>query len=119
MRRSSTRFAGKLAPLFPTLLSPAFALATGLGDKAVSLLYERVLRKEQLALWVDRCQAQIGDVLAVLTEAEVQQQRQRIDELNTQLAMAQAAADARESELSQGRVAAAAAASKLQEVEER
>ncbi|QOZ50761.1 glutathione S-transferase family protein [Bradyrhizobium sp. CCBAU 53338] len=45
------------------------ALATGLGDKAVSLLYERVLRKEQLALWVERCQAQIGDVLGVL-EAE-------------------------------------------------
>ena len=45
------------------------ALATGLGDKAVSLLYERVLRKEPLALWVERCQAQIGDVLAVL-EAE-------------------------------------------------
>src|SRR6185312_17322820 len=42
------------------------ALASGLGDKAVSLLYERVLRKEQLALWVERCQAQIGDVLAVL-----------------------------------------------------
>ena len=42
------------------------ALATGLGDKAVSLLYERVLRKEQLALWVERCQAQIADVLAVL-----------------------------------------------------
>lgn len=45
------------------------ALATGLGDKAVSLLYERVLRKDQLALWVERCRAQIGDVLAVL-EAE-------------------------------------------------
>ena len=45
------------------------ALATGLGDKAVSLLYERVLRKEQLALWVERCQAQIADVLKVL-EAE-------------------------------------------------
>ncbi|MGY3473157.1 glutathione S-transferase family protein [Bradyrhizobium ottawaense] len=45
------------------------ALASGLGDKAVSLLYERVLRKEQLALWVARCQAQIADVLAVL-EAE-------------------------------------------------
>jgi len=28
-----------------------------------------VLRKEQLALWVERCQAQIGDVLGVL-EAE-------------------------------------------------
>jgi glutathione S-transferase len=45
------------------------ALASGLGDKAVSLLYERVLRKEQLALWVERCQAQIADVLGVL-EAE-------------------------------------------------
>ncbi|MCA1425445.1 MULTISPECIES: glutathione S-transferase family protein [unclassified Bradyrhizobium] len=45
------------------------ALASGLGDKAVSLLYERVLRKEQLALWVERCQAQIADVLEVL-EAE-------------------------------------------------
>ena len=45
------------------------ALVSGLGDKAVSLLYERVLRKEPLALWVERCQAQIADVLAVL-EAE-------------------------------------------------
>lgn len=42
------------------------ALASGLGDKAVSLLYERVLRKEPLALWVERCEAQIGDVLKVL-----------------------------------------------------
>src|SRR3569623_2474573 len=45
------------------------ALASGLGDKAVRLLYERVLRKAQLTLWVERCQAQIGDVLKVL-EAE-------------------------------------------------
>jgi glutathione S-transferase len=42
------------------------ALATGLGDKAVSLLYERVLRKERLELWIERCQAQISGVLAVL-----------------------------------------------------
>jgi glutathione S-transferase len=42
------------------------ALAAGLGDKSVSLLYERVLRKEQLKLWVERCEAQIADVLAVL-----------------------------------------------------
>ena len=28
------------------------ALATGLGDKAVSLVYERVLRKDELKLWV-------------------------------------------------------------------
>jgi glutathione S-transferase len=42
------------------------ALGSGLADKAVSLIYERVLRKDQLALWVDRCQAQIGGVLAML-----------------------------------------------------
>jgi glutathione S-transferase len=42
------------------------ALATGFGDKAVSLVYERVLRKEQLKLWVERCEAQIGGVLTVL-----------------------------------------------------
>jgi glutathione S-transferase len=42
------------------------ALATGLGDKAVSLVYERVLRKDQSKLWVERCEAQIGGVLEVL-----------------------------------------------------
>lgn len=42
------------------------ALATGLGDKAVSLLYERVLRKERLELWIARCEAQISGVLNVL-----------------------------------------------------
>ena len=43
------------------------ALASGLGDKAVSLLYERVLRKGiQLDLWVERCTAQISGVLAML-----------------------------------------------------
>jgi glutathione S-transferase len=43
------------------------ALATGLADKAVSLLYERVLRKDhQSTIWVERCEAQIGGVLAVL-----------------------------------------------------
>ena len=42
------------------------ALATGLGDKSVSLVYERVLRKEQLKLWVERCEAQISGVLDVL-----------------------------------------------------
>ena len=44
------------------------ALATGLGDKAVSLVYERVLRKEQLKLWVERCEAQIAGVLDVLEQ---------------------------------------------------
>ncbi len=42
------------------------ALATGLGDKAVSLVYERVLRKDQSKIWVERCEAQIGGVLDVL-----------------------------------------------------
>ena len=42
------------------------ALATGLGDKAVSLVYERVLRKDASKLWVERCEAQIGGVLEVL-----------------------------------------------------
>jgi glutathione S-transferase len=42
------------------------ALGSGLADKAVSLIYERVLRKDQLQLWVERCQAQIGGVLDML-----------------------------------------------------
>ncbi|MFZ2159530.1 MAG: glutathione S-transferase family protein [Bradyrhizobium sp.] len=42
------------------------ALGSGLADKAVSLIYERVLRKDQLELWVERCQAQIGGVLDLL-----------------------------------------------------
>ncbi len=42
------------------------ALATGLGDKSVSLVYESVLRKEQLKLWVDRCEAQITGALDAL-----------------------------------------------------
>jgi glutathione S-transferase len=43
------------------------ALATGLGDKAVSLLYERVLRGDHPSkIWVERCEAQIGGVLQVL-----------------------------------------------------
>ena len=44
------------------------ALAMGLGDKSVSLLYERVLRKDALKLWVERCEAQISGVLAVLEQ---------------------------------------------------
>ena len=42
------------------------ALATGLADKAVSLLYERVLRKDVSKVWVERCGIQIGGVLDVL-----------------------------------------------------
>jgi glutathione S-transferase len=45
------------------------ALATGLGDKSVSLVYERVLRKDASKLWVERCEAQIGGVLEVLEAA--------------------------------------------------
>ena len=45
------------------------ALATGLGDKAVSLVYERVLRKDkQSKIWVERCETQIGGVLEVLAK---------------------------------------------------
>ncbi|MGA7123086.1 MAG: glutathione S-transferase family protein [Polyangiaceae bacterium] len=44
------------------------ALATGLADKAVSLLYERVLRGDGLrsAVWTDRCRAQITATLELL-----------------------------------------------------
>lgn len=63
------------ARLFPTA-EPArhraikvAALATGLADKAVSLFYEKRLHTETSAIWIDRCRAQIGAVLAVL-EAE-------------------------------------------------
>lgn len=42
------------------------ALATGLGDKAVSLFYERVLHQQASDVWIDRCRTQIGGVLDVL-----------------------------------------------------
>ncbi len=44
------------------------ALATGLADKAVSLLYEGVLRSEatRSATWIDRCHAQMQDTLDLL-----------------------------------------------------
>jgi glutathione S-transferase len=42
------------------------ALATGLADKAVSLLYERILHKEASDVWVTRCRAQVSGVLEVL-----------------------------------------------------
>lgn len=42
------------------------ALATGLADKAVSLLYERILHKETSQIWIDRCRTQIADVFAAL-----------------------------------------------------
>jgi glutathione S-transferase len=42
------------------------ALATGVGDKAVSLLYESLLRAGPSQLWVDRCRIQIHRTLDVL-----------------------------------------------------
>ncbi len=48
------------------------ALGSGLADKAVSLIYERVLRKDQLKLWVERCEAQISGVLEVLEKERAQ-----------------------------------------------
>ncbi|MGL5448683.1 MAG: glutathione S-transferase family protein [Rhabdaerophilum sp.] len=41
-------------------------LATGLGDKVVSLFYEKRLHSETSDIWVARCQAQIAGVLTVL-----------------------------------------------------
>lgn len=45
------------------------ALGSGLADKAVSLFYERVLHDAPSKVWIERCEAQIADVLAAL-EAE-------------------------------------------------
>jgi glutathione S-transferase len=42
------------------------ALATGLCDKMVSLVYERILHETSSDAWVARCEAQIGSVLDVL-----------------------------------------------------
>lgn len=44
------------------------ALATGLADKAVSLVYERVLRTEQSKIWVERCESQIRTVFDLLEQ---------------------------------------------------
>jgi glutathione S-transferase len=45
------------------------ALGAGLADKAVSLVYERVLHERATPMWVDRCRSQMEAVLGVL-EAE-------------------------------------------------
>ena len=42
------------------------ALASGLADKAVSLVYERAVHGRETPLWVERCRSQIGGVLAAL-----------------------------------------------------
>ena len=45
------------------------ALSTGFSDKAIALFYEKVLHKEKSQIWLDRCNTQIGAVLAVLEQA--------------------------------------------------
>ncbi|KIG08591.1 glutathione S-transferase family protein [Caballeronia concitans] len=42
------------------------ALATGFADKAVALVYERVLHKETSQAWVSRCTGQVERVLDAL-----------------------------------------------------
>ncbi len=42
------------------------ALATGLADKAVSRIYERVLHQTTSEQWIARCRTQIADVLNAL-----------------------------------------------------
>ena len=42
------------------------ALATGLADKAVSLVYERVLHETTSEVWIERCRGQVGGVLDFL-----------------------------------------------------
>ncbi len=44
------------------------ALGTGLADKAVGLIYERVLHAEPSAAWVERCRTQIAGVLDALEQ---------------------------------------------------
>lgn len=39
------------------------ALSTGFADKAVSLVYERVVHERGTQVWVDRCRSQIAGVL--------------------------------------------------------
>lgn len=42
------------------------ALACGMGDKVVSLIYERAIHDRQTPDWVDRCRAQIAGALDAL-----------------------------------------------------
>ena len=50
------------------------ALATGLGDKAVSLVYERLLHREKSDIWMKRCETQIAGVLDALEADRVRRQ---------------------------------------------
>ncbi len=42
------------------------AVATGVADKSVSLLYEGMLHQESSRVWVERCRTQIGTALETL-----------------------------------------------------
>jgi glutathione S-transferase len=42
------------------------ALATGLADKSVSLIYERILHEATSEQWIARCRTQIAEVLSAL-----------------------------------------------------
>jgi glutathione S-transferase len=42
------------------------ALAPGLGDQAVSLVYERLLHREKSDVWMKRCETQVAGVLDAL-----------------------------------------------------
>ena len=44
------------------------ALATGLCDKLVSLVYERVLHEQESEVWIARCTKQVADVLVALEQ---------------------------------------------------
>jgi glutathione S-transferase len=50
------------------------ALASGLADKAVSLVYERAIHGRETPLWVERCRSQIGGVLTALEADRAGQQ---------------------------------------------
>src|SRR4051794_25645553 len=45
------------------------AFAAGCADKAIALVYERVLREAELPMWVERCRTQVNETLDLL-EAE-------------------------------------------------
>ena len=61
----------------------ACALATGLADKAVSLFYEGILHEAPSQVWIDRCRAQIGDVLTVLESDRAQAGDRKSTRLNS------------------------------------
>ncbi|HLZ84377.1 MAG TPA: glutathione S-transferase family protein [Caulobacteraceae bacterium] len=42
------------------------ALGAGMADKAVSLVYERVLHERATPMWIERCRSQMSSVLDVL-----------------------------------------------------